>query len=109
MAYDEELGERIREMLAEEGEVDERAMFGGLAFMVKGHMCCGVIKDDLMVRVGPETAERLLDEPQVRPMDFTGRPMKGYLYVSGSGLGAEKDLRRYIGLARDFVGTLPPK
>lgn len=109
MAYDEELGERIREILAEEGEVDERAMFGGLAFMVKGHMCCGVIKDDLMLRVGSETAEQLLDEPHVRPMDFTRRPMKGYVYVAQSGLGTEKDLRRHIRLARDFVGTLPPK
>ena len=109
MAYDERLGSRIREILEEDGEVDERKMFGGLAFMVGGHMCCGVTGDDLMLRLGPDDAERALEEPDVRPMDFTGRPMKGYVYVAPAGLRTEANLRRWLDRARAFVRTLPPK
>jgi TfoX/Sxy family transcriptional regulator of competence genes len=109
MAYSEDLASRIREILSEAGHVEERKMFGGIAFMVGGHMCCGVTNDDLMLRLGPEAAERALEKPHVRPMDFTGRPMKGYVFVSGPGLRTEAKLRSWIQLARDLVGTLPPK
>ena len=109
MGYSEGLASRIREILAEGGDVEERKMFGGLAFMVGGHMACGVIRDDLMLRLGPDGAGQALEEPHVRPMDFTGRPMKGYVYVATPGLRTEAKLRRWVGLARDFVQTLPPK
>lgn len=109
MAYSEGLASRIREILGEAKDVEERKMFGGLAFMVKGHMCCGVIRDDLMVRLGPEAAEQALAKPHVRPMDFTGRPMKGYVYVAQPGLRTEAKLRSWLQLGRDFVETLPPK
>ena len=109
MAYSEEVASRIREILSEDGEVDERKMFGGIAFMVGGHMCCGVIGDELMLRLGPDAAEKAMDEPHVRPMDFTGRPMKGYVYVAEQGFRTEAELRRWLELGRDFVATLPPK
>jgi TfoX/Sxy family transcriptional regulator of competence genes len=109
MAYSERLASRIREILAESEDADERKMFGGLAFMVNGHMTCGVIRDDLMLRLGADRAEQALEEPHVRPMDFTGRPMKGYVYVATPGLRTEARLRRWLELAREFVQTLPPK
>lgn len=109
MAYDESLADKVREILLEGGELSERKMFGGLAFMVSGNMCCGISGDDLMLRLGEDRAAQVLGEPHVRPMDFTGRPMKGYVYVAPAGLRGEAELRRWIGLAREFVGTLPPK
>lgn len=109
MAYSERLASRVREILAEGGDVDERNMFGGLAFMVNGHMCCGITGEDLMLRLGPDRAEEALAEEHVRPMDFTGRPMKGYVYVATPGLQTEAKLRRWVRLARDFIDTLPPK
>lgn len=110
MTYDEQLAGRMREILAEQnGSTDEREMFGGIAFMVKGHMCCGVIGDDLMLRLGPDRAEDAIEDPHARPMDFTGRPMKGYVYVAPPGLKTERSLRRWMGLAREFVHELPPK
>jgi TfoX/Sxy family transcriptional regulator of competence genes len=109
VAYSERLASRIREILADAGDIEERKMFGGLAFMVNGHMCCGVIRDDLMVRIGVERAEKALEEPHVRPMDFTGRPSRGAVFVAQPGLRTEAKLRKWIQLARDFVETLPPK
>lgn len=109
MAYDEELAVKVREILIEHGDLDERKMFGGIAFMVRGHMCCGVLGDDLVLRLGPERADEALREPHVRPMDFTGRPMKGYVYVAPRGVGTESELRRRLRSALDFVETLPPR
>ena len=109
MAYDEELATKIADVLAEQGDFDERKMFGGIAFMVKGHMCCGVINEDLMLRLGPEGAAKALDDAHVRPMDFTGRPMKGYVYIAKEGVRTEAKLRERIRAALDFVATLPAK
>jgi TfoX/Sxy family transcriptional regulator of competence genes len=109
VAYDEELAKKIADVLAEQGDFDERKMFGGIAFMVKGHMCCGVINEDLMLRLGPEGAAKALDDAHVRPMDFTGRPMKGYVYIAKDGLRSEAKLRKRIQAALDFVATLPAK
>jgi TfoX/Sxy family transcriptional regulator of competence genes len=109
MAYDEELAARVRGELAERDDVTERQMFGGLAFMADGHMCCGVIGDDLVLRLGAAAADAALDEPHTRPMDFTGRPMKGYIYVSANGANNEGALRRWIDLALSFTIELPPK
>ncbi|HEX2239884.1 MAG TPA: TfoX/Sxy family protein [Actinomycetota bacterium] len=109
MAYDEKLGDRLREIVAESGDFTERKMFGGLAFMVKGHMCCGVIKEDMVVRVDPERSEQLLKDKSARPMDFSGKPMKGFLYIAPAGLRTEKQLRRWVDEGLSFVATLPPK
>lgn len=84
-------------------------MFGGVAFMVCGNMCCGVVGEELMVRVGPDRYEQALQEPHAREMDFTGRPSKGMVYVAGSGLGDETSLKAWVDRAVDFVMTLPPK
>jgi TfoX/Sxy family transcriptional regulator of competence genes len=109
MAYDRDLAERVREILIEQGDLDERAMFGGIAFMVKGYMCCGVLNDDLVLRLGTEGASEALNEPHVRPMDFTGRPMKGYVFVAPDGIPTESVLRRRVRSAIEFVDTLPPR
>jgi len=108
MAYDEDLANRIREVLPAGEPVTEVRMFGGLAFMLGGHMCCGVVKDTLMVRLGAEGAARALAEPHVRPMDFTGRPSKGMIYVDPAGL-ADPDLRRWVDAAAGYARALPPK
>lgn len=110
MAYDEDLAARVRHALAAQGSpADEREMFGGIAFMVEGHMCCGIIGDELMLRLGPDRAGEALREEHVRPMDFTGRPMKGYVYVAPGGTESEESLDRWVGLARVFIRELPPK
>jgi TfoX/Sxy family transcriptional regulator of competence genes len=108
MAYDEALAERVRAELAGEDALTERKMFGGLAFMLHGNMACGIVKDELMLRLGPEGADRALDEPHVREMDFTGRPMTGMVYVARDGLDPA-GLRRWVGEATAYVRTLPPK
>jgi len=109
MAYDEQEGFRIREALAAQSGVSERKMFGGLAFMVNGHMCCGLTNDNLMVRVGPEQYEDCLAQPFAREMDFTGRPMKGMIYVDPDGYHSDKDLKAWVDRGLAFVTTLPPK
>jgi TfoX N-terminal domain len=109
MAFDPELADRVRASLAGRTAFGERAMFGGLAFMVGGHMACGVLGDDLVLRLGPEAAEDALERPGVRPMDFTGRPLKGYVYVAPPAVGDETGLGDWLDLALAFVTTLPPK
>lgn len=109
MPYDETLAARVRHVLSKRSDVSERQMFGGPAFMVGGHMCCGVIRDDLVLRVGGETAEAALNEPHTRPMDFTGRPMKGFVYVGPNGASTDGSLRRWIDLALAFTTELPSK
>ncbi len=109
MAFDEELASRIRDRIAERSDVTERRMFGGLAFLVRGHMCCGIVGDDLVVRVGPEKYERSLEEPHARPMDFTGRPLAGMVYVAPAGVRTARALAGWIERGLRFVETLPPK
>ena len=107
MAYDEALADRIRDAVEHRG-VSERKMFGGLAFMLEGHMFCGIVGDELMLRLGHEQAEAALSRPHVRPMDFTGRPMAGLVFVAREGLRGPA-LSRWLDTAAGFVGTLPPK
>jgi TfoX/Sxy family transcriptional regulator of competence genes len=106
MAYDEALADRIRRAVGPRPDVIEKKMFGGLAFLLGGKMFCGIVKKDLMVRIGPERYEAALAEAHVRPMDFTGRPMAGYVYVAASGAKTEKAIRRWVELAAAFVTTL---
>ncbi len=110
MAFDAELAERVRGLLDGQPDVAERKMFGGLAFLVGGNMCCGVIGEDLIVRLDPDAAQQLLaSESGVRPMDFTGRPMRGWLYVAPTAVAEDADLERWVGRAEDFASRLPPK
>ena len=109
MAYDEKLAQRIIEALSGEAPVDVKKMFGGVCVMVRGQMCCGVIGDELMVRVGPEQYPDALKLPHVRPMDFTGRPLAGFVYVDRDGYQNEGSLRQWIDRCVQFVCTLPPK
>jgi TfoX/Sxy family transcriptional regulator of competence genes len=109
MAYDEGLAERIREMLAARTDVREKLMFGGIAFLINGNMAVGVAKEDLMIRVPPEAHEALLVQPHARPMDFTGRPMKGWLFVDPQGVESDADLRRWIERGAAYASSLPAK
>lgn len=107
MAFDEALAERMRAALAAERGVSEKRMFGGLAFLRDGKMFCGIVKDELMVRVGRDEYERALSRPHVREMDFTGRPMVGYVFVEPEGLGTRSSLARWLDLGLNFVRQLP--
>lgn len=109
MAYDEGLAERLREVYDGMPGVAEKKMFGGLAFMVRGHMSCGVVNDTLMARVGPESYADALAQPHAREMDFTGKPLKGFVYVDAAGLESDEDLTTWVRLSLAFVGSLPPK
>jgi TfoX/Sxy family transcriptional regulator of competence genes len=109
MAFDEGLAERIRELVEDRPNVSERKMFGGLAFMQDGHMFVGITDEALMVRTGPEHYQEALQRPHAREMDFTGRRMKGYVYVDPEGIDADEDLAHWVELASQFVSTLPPK
>ena len=109
MAYDEGLVERVRGVLDECQDVSEKRMFGGIAFMVRGHMCVGVSDSRLMVRVGADAHAELAGQPHARPMDFTGRPLKGFLYVAPAGIERDADLERWVGHALRYVSSLPAR
>lgn len=109
MTYDEPMADRVRALLAARSDVIEKKMFGGLCFMVAGHMCCGLTKTDFMVRVGAEGYEDALAQPHARPMDFTGRPLVGMVYVSPAGTTNRADLAKWVKRAVAFVTTLPAK
>jgi hypothetical protein len=89
--------------------MSERKMFGGLCFMTSGNMCFGVVGDDLMVRVGPDHWKESLEMPFAREMDFTGRSMKGMVYVSSEGLAEDEPLRQWLEAGLDYASSLPPK
>ena len=111
MAYEENVARRVRAALVSAGapEVAERKMFGGLALMVNGHMCAGVLGEELMLRVGPEAYGDALAQPHSREMDFTGKPLKGFVYVAPPGFASDEDLEAWIDRGLDFVLSLPPK
>lgn len=109
MAYDEGLAHRMREMLGERDDIEEKQMFGGLSFMLNGNMSVGIIKDDLCVRADPDRFEELLTRPGAREFDFTGRPMKGWLMVGPEGLEDDDALRAWIEEGVSFAASLPPK
>jgi TfoX/Sxy family transcriptional regulator of competence genes len=110
MAYAEALAERIRDVLADKGDrVREQKMFGGIAFMVDGHMTIGVVKDELMARVSADGEDDALAQPHARTMDVTGRPMTGFIQVAAVGVAADDDVRAWVDRALAFTTTLPPK
>jgi len=109
MAFDPGLAQRVRDVLADRRGVDERRMFGGLAFLLDGNMAVGVLGSTLMVRVGAARHAEALATKHVRPMDFTGRPMTGFVFVDEAGIADDASLELWIGRAVDFVRTLPRK
>jgi TfoX/Sxy family transcriptional regulator of competence genes len=109
MAYDEALAQRVRAFLAGRGGLTERRMFGGLCFTVEGRMCCGVLGGDLVVRVTPGEFAEALGEPGARPMDFTGRPMKGFLFVDRRGHGSEQGLHDWLERGVRCARSQPPR
>jgi TfoX/Sxy family transcriptional regulator of competence genes len=109
MAYDVGLADRIRVVLGRLGEFSERKMFGGLCFLVSGHMCCGIVKSDLMLRLTPEVAAAALREPHTRLMDFTGRSMKSMIYVETAGIDSDSSLERSVQSAEQLARALPGK
>ncbi len=109
MAYDEKLTARVRKALAGHRGVTGKKMFGGIAFLLNGRMCCGVLKHDLVVRIGPERYEKALSQPHTRPMDFTGRPLKGFVFVDSNGCKSDKSLGKWVKEAVSFATTLPRK
>jgi TfoX/Sxy family transcriptional regulator of competence genes len=109
VAYDEELAERVREVLAARSDVSERKMFGGIVFMIAGNMACGVLGEDLIARLGNEEGEKALAEEGVRPFDFTGKPMKGTVYVSAERTSDDAGLAEWVDAGADYATSLPPK
>jgi len=109
MPFDEVLAGRIRAIVQDRPEIAERKMFGGLAFLFRGHMSVGIVASDLMVRVGPGDYEQALSRKHVRPMDFTGRPLKGMVYVAAAGIRTERALRDWIERGIDYSDSLPVK
>lgn len=100
MAFDQIAADRVRRQLVEMGyvEIEEKQMFGGVTFLYKGKMSVGVVKDELAVRVMAEKMDQYLEEPFVRPMDFTKRPMKEFIFVSPEGYDTDLKLREFISL-----------
>ena len=109
MACDEELPDRVRRAVGSRPDLTEKRMFGGLAFLLDGKMFCGIVKDDLMVGVGPGRYEAALAEAHVRPMDFAGRPLIGYVYVGPGGSRTVKAIGKWVKQGAAFVATLEHK
>ena len=109
MAYDQGLAERLKELLQSQRGISEKKMFGGLAFMNRGYMFVGIVGDVLMARVGPEYYREALSRPHVREMDFTGKPMTGYVFVDPPGFELDADLSDWVQRCHGFIQTLPAK
>ena len=110
MTYDVDRAERVRDQLAAERGLTEKAMFGGLAFLLDGNMAVGLSGgDELMVRVGPDGSDDALDRPHTRPFDMTGRPMRGWILVAPEGFREDGDLRAWVAQGVAFARSLPAK
>jgi TfoX/Sxy family transcriptional regulator of competence genes len=109
MPHDEGLAQRIREALDDDPRVSEKRMFGGVAFLANGNMAVGVIRDELMVRVGPEAHDAAVALPHARAMDFTKRPMRGFVQVAPAGFEEDADLRAWIARGIAYAASVPTK
>lgn len=109
MQYDAELAERLRGLLARHEGITEKRMFGGICFLLRGNMCLGVVKGDLVVRTGPVGYAAALAEPHARPMDFTGRALKGFVFVGPEGYRSDAALEQWVARAHGFAASLPSK
>ena len=108
MTYAENDGDRVREALGDRDDVVEKGMFGGLCFRVRGHMAVGLTAAELMVRVGPDAWEEALAQPHAREMDFTGKSMKGFVFVDPAGWANKKDLATWVARGVTHAESLPP-
>ncbi|MFC1524128.1 TfoX/Sxy family protein [Thermodesulfobacteriota bacterium] len=108
MAYDKGLAQRVREILEDQDGYVEKTMFGGVCFLLHGNMACGILNDDIIVRVGPENYESCLQQPYTRKFDITGRPMKGWVMVDPEGHESDEDLSLWLGKGVTFALSLPP-
>jgi hypothetical protein len=109
VAFDEKLAGRIKKLLATRKSVTEKKMFGGLSFFLQGNMCCGVLKDDLIVRGAPDEYPTAVKKRHVRPFDFSGRPMKGWLMIGPGGCRNPKALAEWVDMGARYALSLPPK
>jgi len=109
MTYDEVLAERIRIVIKGKRGFSEKKMFGGLSFLLHGNMCCGVIRKNLVVRVGSDQYRKALSSPHTRPMDFTGKPLRGYVYVRPAGYRTGRSLQKWVNQGIVFTSTLKRK
>jgi TfoX/Sxy family transcriptional regulator of competence genes len=110
MAFDEGLAERVRALLDTRSDVEDKRMFGGIAFLVAGNMACGVMRDELMVRVGADCASELIaSEDGARAMDMKGRPMRGWVLVAPEATADDGDLERWVRRGESYAASLPPK
>jgi TfoX/Sxy family transcriptional regulator of competence genes len=107
--YDEDLANRVRELLPDDDEIIGKAMFGGFVFSLAGNMAVGVSNEDLMVRVGPDAVDETLEQPHARAFEVGGRPMKGWVLVAPVGLDGDDELTDWIGRGLTFARSLPPK
>ncbi len=109
LVYDQKLAERIRKTLGKSKGVTEKHMFGGLSFMHHKKMFCGVLKDDLVLKMSHEERESALKKPNVRPMDFTGRPMKGFVCVNSKGCKSDRDIKKWVDLSLNHAKSIKKK
>jgi TfoX/Sxy family transcriptional regulator of competence genes len=109
MAYDEKLAGRIREILRGSKGITEKKMFGGICFLVNGKMVCGVLKNDLVAKIGKENHNKAISQKHVRSFNFTGKPMVGIVYVAPTGLKARKDLAKWVAMGKEHAQSLPKK
>ena len=109
MAYDDKLAERIRPLVHIQQTVVEKAMFGGVGWLVNGNMAVGIWKESLVVRVGLDAYPTCLAEPQVKEFDITGRAMRGWVLVAPEAIATKKALQRWLDLGLSFAASLPPK
>ena len=109
MAYDIALADRVRKVLKARKGISERKMFGGITFLLNGNMCCGVVNEDIVLRLGEAGATRALKRSHSRPMDFTGKPIKSMVYVAPKGFQTDAALRKWIEPAVDYARSLPAK
>ena len=109
MPFDENVAERLRDIFEGRDDIVEKKMFGGIAFMHQGNMCCGIVNDTLMARVGPDSYQSALGRPHAREMDFTGKALKGFVYVDAAGFADDVNLRHWVDLCEKFTSSLPAK
>jgi hypothetical protein len=109
MAFDEQLADRIRKRLGKRAGIKEKQMFGGIAFLLKGNICCAVRRDEMLVRVDPATTDKALAQPHTRPFDLMRGPMKGWILVGPKALATSAGLGKWIGVATKYAGSLPAK
>jgi hypothetical protein len=109
MAYDLKLAQRVREVLGSAKGLSEKEQFGGVAFLMRGNVACGIIGNELLVRVGPQRHEEAMSSKDAKPFSLTGRPSKGWVLVAPSGVRSSASLKKWAEMGLEFAKSLPPK